>query len=165
MIRNIVKNIARRYFYFKFCCQRTQTYYQFVLAVVNPFMLLTILLELKGNAPVGVMAAFFLGFMLFHWWFGHMDISRGVAKLEQGISNSVNRELLEILDAVRRISSGEAEIARLKKDLYDAQNMLMEADFAREGAQAQHHARVQELKAEIWEMKNPGKPWPTAPLK
>lgn len=87
----------RRCFYLKMCFVRTQSYYSFLSSNVNLFITMMIFLRVYSVKAYPVAyGAGLLVFVLFHLFFGHLDMKMGLFKIENEIANEHNPQMMDI---------------------------------------------------------------------
>lgn len=100
---DIVRGVIRRMIYTKLCCVRAQSHYGFIATAINQFLMIVVALKLYGHSPVKIMAGLFFVYIAVCFLIGHIDFKYGVFRMENKMCNSVNPEVVESLEILRRL--------------------------------------------------------------
>lgn len=107
-----------RFFYWKICFSRSNSYYGTFTGLLEQYLILSLwlsvtfgfknqLLLLAGGFILVVIASIV----------GHIDIQKGIAKLEVGVSNRLNPHLMEIHENSERLKNMELKINEIRETI------------------------------------------------
>jgi fucose permease len=90
------------FFYVKLCFGRTQDHIGFFMSLLDKFLLVLILFELKGKANPFALTCLFVVFFILFVGLGHLDLKKGLASKETSLRNEYNPEIRKILARVEK---------------------------------------------------------------
>lgn len=94
-------NILRRYFTLKLYYNRSVSYFGWFQGIVEKGILIALLLK-AYHLPTSVIILLAVGFLLFSFFVGYIDVRLGWAHLETTINNSINPQLMDIHQYTQR---------------------------------------------------------------
>ena len=96
-----IEILLKKFFWWKLCLARSETYVGFIVDLANKFLMFAIFLKVYNLTNKYLILSVLLIYIVSKTIIGYVDIKYGFASMEMSVKNKINPEIMSIYNKLK----------------------------------------------------------------